>query len=429
MKKIFNIILAMTLLTVTSCDKEYLNPSAASQGQVVSDVNGLISLANGLQFKYTITRAAPGYTLITAGGLLGKELNNLNVGNTDEELLKQGGSGVIGGNSVTTNLWAQSHLIRSNADLIIDNLSIVNDQGTKGALQAHAAIFKAMALGNLAMFWEQAPITTGRNVAFVSRLEVLNAAITTLETAQTELAKAPISAFFTQRIVPGIDYANTINALIARYALMAGNYDKALAAANAVNLASRSDFRHDDLTRNAMFDVSFSNRNVVEPIDNNFGLPAALVPNAADKRIAFFINTAGGIVNKGRASFFTANTSPLPVYRPGEIRLIKAEAHVRKAAPDLNAAITELNGVLQKLPANDATGIGADLPAYAGPVAAADILTEIYRQRCIELFLTGMRLEDNRRFGRPLAERGRNFLPYPFTERDNNTSTPADPTN
>jgi hypothetical protein len=41
--------------------------------------------------------------------------------------------------------------------------------------------------------------------------------------------------------------------------------------------------------------------------------------------------------------------------------------------------------------------------------------------------MSGLKLEDMRRFNRPLTERKRNFFPYPFQERDNNTSTPADP--
>ena len=48
------------------------------------------------------------------------------------------------------------------------------------------------------------------------------------------------------------------------------------------------------------------------------------------------------------------------------------------------------------------------------------------------MFLSGQELEDSRRFGRPAPntpteERNRTFFPYPFTERDNNTNTPADP--
>jgi hypothetical protein len=428
MKKIINTVVLIAVFLFASCNQEYLNPSSASQTQVVSDVTGLITLANGLSYKYSITRVSPNYTLPTTSGLLTRELVVLNAGNTDEQNLFQGGASVIGNNGVITNLWNQSNLIKSNADLILNNLAIVTDQGTKGALQAHAAIFKALALGNLAMFWQQAPVATTSKATFVDRIAVLNEAISILEAAGAELAKAPISAAFSTRIAAGIDYANTINALIARYALMAGNNDKAIAAANLVSLATsvKSEFRHDDLTRNALFETSFGNKNVCEPLNNKFSLPLALETPLSDGRIAFFFS-AGGTLNLGRASFFTSNSSVLPVYRAGEVTLIKAEAFARKN--DLSNATTELNRILQKLPAGDSYGIGANQPAYSGANTQGAILDEIYKQRCIELYLTGMRLEDSRRFGRPASERSRDFLPYPFSERDNNPNTPADPTN
>jgi hypothetical protein len=194
---------------------------------------------------------------------------------------------------------------------------------------------------------------------------------------------------------------------------------------------SRSGFRHDDISRNALFESSFQNRNVAEPVTTtNFGLPAALQTPNNDKRINFFINSTvtTPATNKGKASFFTSFSSTVPIYRFGEMYLIKAEAMVRKSSPDLTGAVTELNKVIQKVPADDAWGIGADLPPYSGGVTAPEILDEIYKQRCIELYLTGLRFEDSRRFGRPQSERGnRDFMPYPFSERDNNTSTPGDP--
>jgi starch-binding outer membrane protein, SusD/RagB family len=428
MKKIINTVVLIAVFLFASCNQEYLNPSSASQTQVVSDVTGLITLANGLSYKYSITRVSPNYTLPTTSGLLTRELVVLNAGNTDEQNLFQGGASVIGNNGVITNLWNQSNLIKSNADLILNNLAIVTDQGTKGALQAHAAIFKALALGNLAMFWQQAPVATTSKATFVDRIAVLNEAISILEAAGTELAKAPITSAFSSRIAAGIDYANTINALIARYSLMAGNNDKAIAAANLVSLAVsvKSEFRHDDLTRNALFESSFGNKNVSEPLNNKFSLPLTLETPLSDGRIAFFFS-AGGSLNLGRASFFTSNSSALPIYRAGEVTLVKAEAFARKN--DLPNAIAELNKILQKLPAGDSYGIGANQPAYSGANTQAAILTEIYRQRCIELYMTGMRLEDSRRFGRPASERSRDFLPYPFSERDNNPNTPADPAN
>ncbi len=421
--------LLLVIFALSACDKEYLNPSSASQNVVITDVNALIALANGLVQKYSVGQASPEYALVSAGGLLGKELLVLNAGNTNELLLSQGGGSVQGNNSISTNLWNQSNLIKSNANLILNNISIVGDQGTKGALQAHASIFKALALGNMAMFWQKAPIAVEKNASFVDRIAVLNEAISILEAAQTELAKAAIPTAFTSRIVAGIDYANTLNALIARYALMAGNYDKALTAANAVSLATtvRSVINHDDISPNAMFFSSFAARNNTEPVNTTFSLPATLPTPATDKRIAFFFNSTTGR-NKANASFFVANTTAVPIYRPGEVTLIKAEAHIRKSSPDLAAATTELNKILTKVPSADAFGIGADLPPYSGANTAAALLDEIYKQRCIELYLTGLRVEDSRRFGRPTTERGRDFLPYPFTERDNNINTPADPT-
>ena len=81
---------------------------------------------------------------------------------------------------------------------------------------------------------------------------------------------------------------------------------------------------------------------------------------------------------------------------------------------------------------SDIYGIGAAQAPYAGTLDQASLLTDIYKQRRIELFFSGMELEDARRFNRPAPnapneERNRTFYPYPFIERDNNTNTPADP--
>lgn len=116
------------------------------------------------------------------------------------------------------------------------------------------------------------------------------------------------------------------------------------------------------------------------------------------------------------------------MYLPGEIILIKAEVAARKN--DLSGAVAALNIVLTKT--NDPFGVNAGGKAYSGPQTQAAILTEIYRQRSIELYLSGLRLEDSRRFGRPGpteagSERSRNYYPYPNKERDNNTNTPPDP--
>jgi starch-binding outer membrane protein, SusD/RagB family len=414
------------LLVLSSCQQqEYLNPSSASETQVVSDANGLITLANGIQYRYSAN--GPVYAMISANGLTTRELLVLNAGNTDLDLLSKGAGNVQGNNAFVTLLWAQCHLTKSNADIILKNIGNVSDAGIKSGLIAYASIFRALSLGTLATFWEKAPIGTGENIAFNTREEVLKEAITTLESAASAVASAAPSSAFTSRVANSVDMPNTIQALIARYSIMLGDNDKALTAANKVDLTKKSAFSYDDVTQNPVFFSSFGNRNVTEPVNTALGLSGALVPTATDKRIGFYTQTATPSKNLG-TGFFTANTTQIPVYLPGEITLIKAEASARKG--DLAGAVTELNKVLTKT--TDVWGIGAALPAYNRANTADAILTEIYRNRCIELFMSGLKLEDSRRFGRPAAgtataERNRNWYPYPLNERQNNSSTPADP--
>jgi hypothetical protein len=184
----------------------------------------------------------------------------------------------------------------------------------------------------------------------------------------------------------------------------------------------------DAVSINPIYETATSTNNVFQPVDSTFGLPIPQRPSFTDKRVQFYttINTAAAPRFRV-GGFGAASTSPWPYYLPGEMTLTKAEAYVRQATPDLANAVIELNKVITKKSANDPFGIGADEPPYAGPLTATDILDEIYRQRCIELFMSGLKLEDMRRFGRPNTERKRNFFPYPFRERDNNPNTPADP--
>ena len=432
-KLLINILLILGIICLDSCKEEYLNPGAASEQQVINDANGLISLANGLQARFTVSRVSPVYNYITASGLSTFELAVLNDGNTDEANLRNGGLAVQGNNAVIRNLWEQCHLVKANADIVINNSQKITDAGTRSGLVAFASIFRALSLGTLAQFWEQAPIAVQTDAVFSSREDLLEEAIRTLETASTTLAATPPSATFTGRIVPAIDIPNTINALIARYSIMLGDNDKAIAASNLVNLTVKSAFAFDEASRNPMFETSFSNRNVAEPFNRSFGLPSSLAPDPNDKRTLFYFSQSGiAGDNIGKASFFTTNSSQIPVYLPGEMILIKAEAFARKS--DLANAIIELNKVLTKTPSQDAWNVGASLPPYSGAITQEAVLQEIYRNRCIELFLSGMKLEDSRRFGRPgpggvTAERNRTFYPYPQSEKDNNPqNTPPDPT-
>lgn len=446
MIKKLNIVLGIGILTassflVESCSPEYVNPATASAEQLASNKEGLINLCVGIQRRYSFGRQSPVYSTITGSGFSTFELRILNTGNTDEANLATGKASVDGSNAVVGQLWNQSFLTIKECNLVLSSLDKVADAGTRSGIQGYGAIFKALSLGNLATFFEKSPkniAAVGGTASFVDRKEVLQEAISILETAAKQVESAAVSAEFKGKVPAGIDVQNTIYALLARYNNMLGNNDNALAWVAKVDLTKKSYFNYDAVSPNPIAFVAITNVNVYQPRTMQFGLPTALVPETGDARVAFYLRNASSTATadpRGNAPFFNANTSQLPIYLPGEMTLIKAEALARKN--QLVDAVTEINKIRKKTAAQDAWGVGAALTTDFAATTQADVLQEIYRQRCIELFMSGLKLEDARRFSRNMPvkdavdandETNRVFYPYPFSERDNNTGTPTDPT-
>ena len=431
---LFGLVISMALTQMSCTTKEYTDPTAISDKQVISNVDGLLGLCNGLQSRYTVGRQSPIYQGFSASGLLTGEQKLLNLGNTDEGFLLTGGASVTASNTITTGLWTQSFLMLNEANLLLNNINVATNPNTQAVLLSYGSMYKALAIGTLATYFEKMPITIGKNQPFVSREDALRQAVILLENAEKSISGATIPTDVAAKLVAGVDLKNSVIALQARYNLMLKDYPKALAAANKASLTVKSSFNYDAVNTNPIFFNSYSNRNVLEPTNKAFGLPAALAPDTLDKRIPFYMNPAASATINLGFGFPRSNTSAIPVYLPGEMRLIKAEC---LAQSDIPGAIVELNGVIKKKPADDVWGVGADIAAgYTGAATKDAVLAEIYRQRSLELAYSGLRFEDSRRLGRPgpdapaaTRERGRNFIPYPQSERDNNTATPADPTN
>ncbi|MEJ7913526.1 MAG: RagB/SusD family nutrient uptake outer membrane protein [Chitinophagaceae bacterium] len=336
-----------------------------------------------------------------------------------------GGNAVDATNTVLYNIWARSNKIIFDANNVIRFANGLPDKNYSSGLISFASIFKALSIGNLAMLWEKIPDTIGQNVPFIDRVAGFRKAIAVLNNGIAAYNANVPGALVLSRLPANTNIINTLYALKARYSLYAGDHAEALAAANLVNLSVRSYFEFDALNQNPVFESATATNNVFQPVDSTLGLPPALAPALTDKRIPFYIGINPSIAPRYRIrGFYSTLTSLVPIYLPGEIMLIKAEAYARLNM--LPQALVELNRVITKKPADDPFGVGADL----SPVALGtsnELLTEIYRQRSIELFMSGLKLEDMRRFNRPLTERKRNFFPYPFQERDNNALTPADP--
>lgn len=422
---------------ITSCNKEYINPSTASVESVTTSVDGLMHLSAGLQRRFTIGRQSPLYNSAIGATYNVFGLYTLNVGNTAEKEMETGKGAVSRDNSIVTQMWAQSLLTKLEAETILDNLNIAADPGDKVGLKAYASIFYGLSVGTLVQFYEQIPLTTGSNATFSPRADALQKVITILESADTDLATTNPSAKFLTRVPAGIDIKNTVKALLARYyniqSMITGTYNatagnKAITFANAASKTVKSEFRFTAATPNPLGEWNVT-INVFGAIDSTLGLRNGLapVPASSDPRVGFYISRTGPTTFPLKG-FAASTTTPYPVYLPGEMYLIMAENYARQGLFAQSKAALDM--VLTKT--NDIYGVNAAQPAYSGPLTTPALLQEIYRQRRLEMFLSGQELEDSRRFGRPgpntpTEERNRNFYPYPLIERDNNTITPADP--
>ena len=437
--KIFSSLFLLALCSqfFSGCDKEYINPSSASVPSVTTNADALMTLAAGLQRRFTVGRQSPLYAAAVGGAYGVYGLYTLNVGNTAEKEVETGKSAITRGNSIVTRMWEQSLLTRTEAETILANLAVAAEPADRVGLKAYASIFYGLSMGTLVQFFEKIPVENGINAAFSPRADALQRAITVLESADADLATTNPSAKFLGRIPPGIDIKNTVKALLARYyniqSMVTGTYNatagnKAIAYAQAVNPAVRSEFRFSAATPNPIGEQNFT-VNVYGAIDSTLGLKNGLAPSpaASDPRIGFYISRTGPTTFPLKG-FFVNALSAYPVYLPGEMSLIIAENYARQN--QFAQSKTALDAVRTKT--TDIYGVNAAQPAYSGPLTQADLLQDIYKQRRLEMFMSGQELEDSRRFGRSAPntaneERNRNFYPYPQLERDNNTSTPDDP--
>ena len=323
--------------------------------------------------------------------------------------------------------------------------SVELSPGSRSGVLAYGNLFKAMSLGALIQMFEQAPINNAADGAaeFSDRAAVLASCISLLEEAKDVISSAPISDEFKSAVLwSDMNLEKTINAFLSRYYLFNGNYTESINAANAVlnnSDSTNSMWIYDANNQNPIWNRTVNSADL-DP-QTNFGLLGTYVPEDGDERVNFYLGNDAGFANDdagGQAlsemlGFFETNTSAIPIYLHGEILLNKAEAFARQN--QLSEAVIQLNLVRQKN--NDPLGVNANLPAWTGDETNQNaVLEEIYKNRCIELFLTGLRFGDSKRFhpnfvvpaaANTTNERNRNFYPYPTIERENNPNTPADP--
>lgn len=419
------------VLLLSACSLDVTDPNTATDDEVISSREGIISFTRGMQgyFKETALQAVIRTPAVSTRELA---INTTFVNLVD---LEDGGVGLEDDNANILQNWSRLLRVVDMTSTIIDNVDNVQfSAAERSEVLVIAHVYKAMALGYLVSNFEQSPINTDEsgNAEFFSRDEVLAEAIDLLVAAETvRTSTAPTSSFRTQ----GFEFENTIQALLARLYLMAGNDQQAIDAANSVDPTISSIFFYDGSTsRNPIFEDVFTSEDYAP--QDLFG-SALTDPN--DERLSFFLSPDDATSTPNEfeldilEGFYSSSSSSIPVYRPGEMNLIKAEAYVNLDQPGL--AVDEIDAIRTKEAANDVYGIGANLPAYTGGTTDSELYEEIYRQRRAELFLTGLSMEDMRRLNRPAvpndpplsAERNRNYYPYPEQERQTNSNTPENP--
>lgn len=169
-----NIILSMLLLgaALTGCKKDYFNPNDANAEDVFKSDRAATGAAVGIQRQYSTSAAGSIYASINANGFVSNEFILMNAGNIGEFQLSTGGSAVDATNNVITNIWTNSSKVIFDADNVLDYAYQMGDKSYSAGLISYTSIFKALALGNLGMFWESVPDTVGvPNAGFISRID------------------------------------------------------------------------------------------------------------------------------------------------------------------------------------------------------------------------------------------------------------------
>jgi hypothetical protein len=415
------LLLAMTCAAAAACSLDLENPNAPTRTEVVQDADGVLAVTVGMQGQfaqtiedYMVTNSLATDEWGTRGIALISYISLFTGDNFDDSY------------DVVRAPFANSYQVIRSANTAISGTDQVEmGAATEAGVRATAYLFKAMALGFLIQQYEEVPVDASElGGTPAPRDEVLDSVLVLLERARTELqpfTDADLASFRSRALAPGFDLGNTIDAMLARYYLMDGQYTAAITAADRVDLTVLSVLEYPSPTRNPIQNLAFQLGYVgglqsfideAEPGDQRPGywLDAAAAPLAA--------NPIDSVIKP--LLRYTTGSDPFPLYLPDEMKLIKAEAYTRLGQYDLAGPL--VNEVRTQTSAPVAEPIAA-LPAL--PLtdldSEAELLAQIAYERRYELYMQGLRWEDTRRFGTALTtDPTFDFLPLPQQECQTN---------
>ena len=429
---------ALALLLVASsmaaCDLNVSDPNATTEDDAFGTRDGLRASAAGLQRQYN---GAAYDNLVLTTGITSRELA---ADNTFANLLDldAGGTGLATDNANVTGYFREMYQTISTATALIEGAQATEtvEAELESGLVALGHFYKAAAIGALAIGFTDVAIETSTDgpAAYVSRQAAFEEAASLLEDAEALLTSTPPNAAFNAIVPDGFDLLNSVRAYRARFELFAGNDAAALAAADRVDPEATSVFAYDGEVNNPLFaaiDPSLGQPSFA--VRDNLGLEAV---EDGDGRIDYFteanddVSVNGYPIETATGYIVGGLSAPLPVYIPDEMNLIRAEVYARRG--ETQNAVDAIDAV--RTDEEDPFGLAAGLDAYDGATDQQSLLDEIYYNRSTELYLQGLRLEDQRRLNQGDADpaspfsRSRDFYAFPQQERlANPSTTPTDP--
>jgi len=421
-------ITLLTLALVAGCDTglNLNNPNSPTQETALSSIDGIVATELGMQDQF----AASVLSYVRAPALITDEWGTASKALAADQSLFTGDA-IDPSYGVVSDPYYNTYRVARTADVIIGSVPKLGglSAGFAAGLTANAKLFKAMALGMAAQQYAKLPIDAAPGGATpVPRAEVFAEVIRLLESARSDIgavSDAELSGFTTRALSPGVDLRNTIDAMLARYYLITGQYQSAFTAAGRVNLAKTSLLNYPGTEINPIYNYSVV-AGYVAPLKSWAQRPQA---DSADKRVPFWVDTlaappAGNPPTLKLAQFnmFGHRNDPFPLYVPGEMRLVQAEALMRlpNAATNLQPAIDLINQVRAEVPTSTTPGAGFP-DSTKLTIATLDtpdkVLAQIAHERRYELFSQGLRWEDIRRFGALAGGVAKAaFLPMPQAE-------------
>ncbi|MDR0697749.1 MAG: RagB/SusD family nutrient uptake outer membrane protein [Tannerella sp.] len=339
-------------------------------------------------------------------------------------------------NSVSLSAYRGLYSLINRANWVIADIGKVNDPALqeveKKQLLGEAYFLRAYGYFDLARGWggmqiQLAPTTDLNAITGITRsslAETYAQAVSDLRQAETLLPE---------------DNATTRNraqkaaarALLARVYLYAGEWEQAeTAASDVIVLDSKFDpvtpfnayFTPPFLSRESVLELSYSAsdqnnswsgwychpRGTYEYQPTAEIIALLLDPQKAGARSSLIATAANGEIYN--AQFSAGGLDPLYLIRIAELYLIRAEARVRKAVPDLPGAVADLNVVRHR----------ADVTDYTGASTVDDLLQAIEDERRIEFAFEPHRWYDLVRTGRAGEVLGaeRQYWLFPLPEAD-----------